>query len=79
MEQLKAVGGDLIYLIRYTLIPMELLGTEVAPSGLLSNDCIGALFQRAYGNDVDVPFCTQPRHMVIKLESTAAVTTSVII
>ena len=73
-EQLKAVGGDLIYLIRYTLIPMELLGAEVVLSGVLSNDCIAALFQKVCGRDVDVPFCTEPRHVVEELEATAAAT-----
>ena len=73
-EELKAVGGDLIYLIRYTLIPMELLGAEVAPSGVLSNDCIAALFRKMCGHGVDVPFCTEPRHVVEELEATAAAT-----
>ena len=73
-EQLKAVGGDLIYLIRYTFISMDLLSAEVTPSGVLSNDCITALFQKVCGRDVDVPFCTGPRYVVEELEATTAAT-----
>ena len=73
-EQLKVVGGNLTYLIRYTLIPMELLGTEVVESGILPDSYIRMLFQRAYNNVVDVPFCTEPRHVVEELEATTAAT-----
>ena len=79
VKEFKAIGGELIYLIRYTLIPEKLLGTEVAPSGLLSDDHISAIFQRVCGRDVDVPFCTQPRHVVEELKAKAAVTTSVML
>ena len=79
VSELKAIGGELIYLIRYTLIPEKLLGSEVAPSGLLTNDCIAALFQRACGVDVDVPFCTEPRHVVKEMEATAAAVTTLVI
>ena len=79
MEQLQAIGGELIYLIRYTLIPVELLGSEVAPSGILSSDHILASIQRACGVDVDVPFCTEPRHVFKELEATAAAVTTLVI
>ena len=79
-DEFKAVGGDLIYLIRYTLIPVELLATEVLPSGVLSDRCIAMLLEKAYNNDVDVPFCTTPRHNFEEHGATTAVsTTSVMI
>ena len=75
-EELKSVGGDLIYLVRYTLIPVELLGKEVAPSGVLSESCIATLFQKVFNDAVDVPFCTEPRHAIKELGATAAVSTT---
>ena len=63
-EWFKAVGGELIYLIRYACIPLELLNKEVVSSGLLSDSCIKMLLNRAYDDAMDVPFCAEPRHVV---------------
>jgi hypothetical protein len=60
-KELQAAAGDLVHLIRFNQIPIDLLGAEVVSSGLLSNDLIARVFQRIYNEDTEVPFCTEVR------------------
>ena len=62
--QLQSVCSDLIYLVRYTLIPAQLLATEVAASGLLTDGLLLTLFRMGQGVRLDVPFCTESRRIV---------------
>ena len=55
---------------------MELLGKEVAVSGVLSDSCIGRLFQKAFNDTVDIPFCTEHQHVITELIATATVSTT---
>jgi hypothetical protein len=70
-KNLQEVAGDLIYQIRYNLIPIDILGSEVARSGLVRASLIGTAVQRCFNTELEVPFCTRPRERIEENVATA--------
>jgi len=60
-KNLQKMAGDLIYHIRYNLIPLDLLGKEVTSSRLLPGTLIAQVFEQHYNKNLKVPFCTESR------------------
>ena len=55
-EELQNIAGDLVYCIRYNLIPVEKLNTVVSTSGLLNNNILLRAYQSVAGASVDTVF-----------------------
>jgi hypothetical protein len=69
-ENLQKMAGDLIYLIRYNLIPFDILGTEILTSGLVPESWFALILGRCYNEKMEVPFCTESRDL--KLSTTVS-------
>ena len=60
-EEVRQVCGDMLRLVRFPLIAVAELSTEVMESGLLSLEHMALLLGRAYNPSIEVPFIMEKR------------------
>ena len=65
-EELRAAAGDLIYLVRWSDINVDVFCKEVVPTGLLDGELVSLVVQKQHGVEVEVPFATASRKVTVR-------------